>query len=91
MKEIKTVDPMSLAKISLVMGVFIGVVVAIFFIIIGSSTYDLEELGSTYLYLVGGAYLILYPIIGFISGLITGWLYNLAVKWVGGIKISFKE
>jgi hypothetical protein len=31
---------------------------------------------------------ILYPIIGFIGGILMAVFYNLAAKWVGGIEVS---
>lgn len=33
----------------------------------------------------------IYGIIGFIAGLIMGSLYNLVVKWVGGVEVEVEE
>ena len=35
--------------------------------------------------------LFLYPIMGFIGGILMSALYNLAAKWIGGIEISVES
>lgn len=34
---------------------------------------------------------VLYPLVGFVSGVILAALYNLAAKWVGGIRFTLKQ
>ena len=35
--------------------------------------------------------LLLYPIMGFIGGILISALYNLAAKWIGGIEVSVES
>jgi hypothetical protein len=56
--------------------------------------YGMDDLGAMG-WMFGGMAIIIYPIfygvIGFLSGVIGGALYNLFVKWVGGIKVELKQ
>jgi hypothetical protein len=87
MKEIKYMQPMSIAKIAgiagLVMGLILDIVVIIAGLIQGTS---LAELFSN-------PTLMITPIIGygiawFLAGLFFAWLYNLLAKKIGGIKLE---
>ncbi|MFH1649425.1 MAG: hypothetical protein ABIA93_02665 [Candidatus Woesearchaeota archaeon] len=40
--------------------------------------------------IAGILYIILYGIMGFVSGIIGAWLYNVFAKWVVGIKIDLE-
>lgn len=35
--------------------------------------------------------LLIYPIAGFILGILMAFLYNIAAKWLGGIEVSVEE
>lgn len=35
--------------------------------------------------------LLLYPIMGFIGGILIAFFYNIVAKWIGGIEVSVEE
>lgn len=35
--------------------------------------------------------LLLYPIMGFIGGILLAFFYNIVAKWIGGIEVSVEE
>jgi len=77
MKEIKKIDPFSLAKFMATYMFVIGALAAIMISVIQSFT-------------IGIVMLIVYPLLGFVSGLIFGFIYNLYAETFGGIKIELK-
>ena len=91
MQEVKRIGVMSVAKISALFGIFLGLVMGILFVIASkyAATSGLPEIpiGST-----GWSSLIVLPIfygiVYFISGVVGAGVYNLFAKWVGGIKLE---
>ena len=73
---------LSLAQIQMVMFALFGLVAGAFVFMLTLSA------GAT---VAGLVFLIVFPIVsgvgGLVSGIITGWLYNLAARWVGGVDI----
>ncbi len=83
MTTVRRVGVMSVGKITLVSyGLLAGLVAVVFALITVFTEGMLAALGV----LIGVA--IIYPIIGFLGGLLGAWLYNVAAGWVGGIKIE---
>jgi len=94
--ELKRIGVLSLGKISGLLGLIWGIISVILIAILQKLMANLpvEELGiqTTILTWQIALYIIvLYTIIGFISGLILALIYNLLAKLIGGIKLEFKE
>ncbi|MEK6885818.1 MAG: hypothetical protein AABX17_02535 [Nanoarchaeota archaeon] len=102
MVELKRIGPLSLAKLETIFMAFIGLLIGIFYAIIGMfisglSEGALQEAGldasSTIMFSPWAIIVmpLLYAILGFFSGLIGAGLYNLVAGWVGGVKIELSE
>ncbi|MGB1251222.1 MAG: hypothetical protein ACPG8W_11445 [Candidatus Promineifilaceae bacterium] len=97
MTKVKSVGVVSFAKVAAVIYGLIGVLYGgLFFLtsLIGASF--AEELGMGGFGILGGlAALVLIPLlfafIGFIGGLIGGFLYNIALKFAGGLEIELEK
>ncbi len=96
MKEIKQVDPFSLAKVWGVLYAGIGLIAGLIFAAVGSMMQQFapEEVGPFgAMFGIGG--LILFPLMygffGLLAGIIGGFLYNVVARWVGGIRIELGE
>ncbi len=89
MREIKKIDVMSLAKVQAIIGGILGLILGIFTLIAPTiqGQEQLKELGPSVIIIAP----ILYAIVGFVSGLVIAFLYNLVRKWVGGIKIDIED
>lgn len=94
MKTLKKIDPMSYAKISGVMGAVIGLIMGLTF---SSLSGFLSIFGAEAAGMMGGLGLlsimvfpILYAIMGFISGLIGAFIYNIVAGYVGGVKVDLE-
>jgi predicted membrane-bound spermidine synthase len=100
-REIKQVDPFSLAKVLgilyALLGVIIGLMVAAFGAILSNSPLaEADETAQTILstFLGVGSIIffpIFYGILGLVAGVITAALYNLVARWVGGVMIEVGE
>ena len=88
---------MSVAKISLMIGILVGLVIGILMAIVSSSANAevLATLPAVYSMMLGWKAIIIGPIfygvLYFISGLIGALIYNLFAKLVGGIKIELVD
>jgi hypothetical protein len=93
MPILKSVDIMSLAKITTLFGVVIGLVMGIFYGIVATviGIHRGFALGA----IAGIALVFIMPILGavcgFISGVVHAFLYNVFAKWVGGINLEFQQ
>ncbi|MCX7985832.1 MAG: hypothetical protein N2662_02700 [Bacteroidales bacterium] len=97
MIEIKKINVLSLAKIialvwiffGFILGIGVGLLSFVFGNIIGGTLLTLAPWPSAWLG-IGGFILVpvILGLIGFITGLLTGWFYNLLSWWVGGIQIE---
>ncbi|MGM5484760.1 MAG: hypothetical protein ACQEP1_02710 [Nanobdellota archaeon] len=87
MKELKSLDPVSVAKVHGLIMVIVGLV----FGLIAAAASTTVPMGINN---IGAASIVIFPImygiIGFIGGLIFTWLYNLVAGWIGGIRIELK-
>tara|TARA_Y100000310_G_C20541544_1_gene743551 strand:- start:68 stop:328 length:261 start_codon:yes stop_codon:yes gene_type:complete len=85
MKELKKINPLSLAKIGglfgLILGVIADIVISLGFSFTGES---MEALSGGMLVLLP----IVYGVIYFVSGLVFSWIYNALAKNIGGIKLD---
>lgn len=97
MKEIKQVDPFSLAKVWGVLYAILGFIIGIFFAAFGSlmQQFSGDEGSAAISGMFGTMGLIFFPIlygvIGLLAGVIGGFLYNLIAGWVGGIRMELKD
>jgi len=99
-KVIKRIGILSYAKISCILSAVLGLIVGIFYAIIGvfiGATAVTGAAGEPSAGLVAGLGIaaiivtpIIYGIMGFISGVIIAWLYNLVAKWVGGVELDLE-
>jgi len=89
MKELKRIGPVSVGKISgiigVVFGVIAGLILALFSTALGGSflgdNWFIQLIGLTLIYAVGG----------FVGGVIYAALYNLVAGWVGGVQIELDD
>jgi hypothetical protein len=96
---IKRVGVWSVAKVSGVLYALLGFVIGIFISLISLMTSSLVSESASEsnpfgaLFGVGAVILLplFYGFIGFISGAISTWLYNLIVGFIGGIEIEFAD
>ncbi|MFQ5500192.1 MAG: hypothetical protein ACE5FH_11030 [Candidatus Zixiibacteriota bacterium] len=96
---IKSVGVLSAAKVSGVLYAVLGFVGGLFFslfsLVLGSFTGGMDAAlpGFGVFFGVGAVILlpIFYGLIGFVSGALAAWVYNVIVKWVGGIEIEFED
>jgi hypothetical protein len=100
-REIKKLDPTSLAKVMGVLYAMLGFIIGLFFAAFGSifsgvmeSAGD-EASASAFSNIFGIGSIIFFPImygiIGLIGGVLTGFLYNIVAGWVGGVKMEVGE
>lgn len=95
--ELKKISALSVAKISLIFGILIGLFGGIV-IAVSSKALSAEEISAipvAYQYLTGWKAILimplLYGIIYFLAGLIIPSLYNLIVRWTGGITFELND
>ncbi len=100
MTIVKKVGPISLAKLQGVGGVILGLIMGILFTVVGgvASQFAEKATGSSASLGIAGfgaasiiIFPIMYGIIGFVSGLVSGWIYNVVAGWVGGIQIELQQ
>jgi hypothetical protein len=94
MKEIKSMDVLSVGKIYALVMAIIGFIGGIIIALVGSaaSTFSRPGMWGAGLGVLSIIVLpIVYGIIGFIIGVIAAAIYNLVARWVGGIKIELKD
>lgn len=90
---IKSVNPISLAKIHALFGVVVGFVYGILFALVGTAM----ALGGAmpHFLMFGVLSIIVFPIlfgvIAFVCGLVMAWLYNVFAGSVGGIEVELVE
>jgi hypothetical protein len=99
-REIKKVDPFSLAKVLGILYALLGVIIGLMFAAWGSVMSNLhmaesDETTKTILSFFGIGSIIFFPIlygiIGLVAGVITAALYNVVARWVGGVMIEIGE
>ncbi len=94
MHIVKSVEIFSVAKIMAMIQACLGLIAAPFFLVIGLMGSVLGERSGPAASIFGIGFAILMPfiygIVGFITGLIGGLLYNLFARWVGGIELELE-
>ncbi len=92
MEKIKKIGVLSLAKVLGLLYVFIGLIIGVIIILITFLSPE-SNTSSIAITLISGIILfpILYGFLGFISGLLMGYLYNLTTSWIGGIEVEIKK
>jgi hypothetical protein len=83
MATVRRIGVMSVGKIILVT---YGLIAGVFGVLLAIVTAFTEGPLAALAVLIG--VVIIYPLIGFLSGIFGAWLYNLVAGWVGGIKIE---
>ncbi|WP_298670433.1 hypothetical protein [uncultured Methanofollis sp.] len=99
MAEIKHLGIFSVAKISGVLYLIIGLIVGFIFALLsllgmvapGGAGMATAGLGGIALLIMTFFFAIFYGILGFIIGGLFAWLYNIAAAWVGGIEMEIRE
>lgn len=94
MAKLKKIGVLSLAKFEAILMAFIGLILGIFYAILGTifgAFTGSAVLGAGLGFLAIIILPILYAIFGFIAGAIGAFLYNLVAGWIGGIEIEFEK
>ena len=91
---LKKIYPLSLAKLQTILLAIVGLLIGIFYVILGKALYRTGQLDAEQQIIFSPWMIIVLPIVyaimGFITGIIGAGLYNLTANWVGGIKIELK-
>lgn len=89
---LKRVAPLSVGKVFALLYGAMGLIFIPFFLLMGAVTSNLPSAQRGVFALIGtGAAIampVCYALIGFIGGIISAAIYNLAAKWVGGIEVE---
>ena len=93
------IEPVSLGKIYALLGALYGLLVglpmACFLSMMGSALSTYGDGAGGMMGGVGILAVVLYPLMGavfgFIGGLVSALVYNLAAGWVGGVEMTFEE
>ena len=94
MLKIKKIDAFSLAKIMTIIYALLGFAVGLVVTVLTLLNVDIAAMTNSNLSfpLVGVAAVVilpfLYGILGFLTGILTGFFFNLAAKFVGGLEIE---
>lgn len=86
-REVVKMDAVQLGKFLAVMYGMLGVLLVPFALI--SMIFSSDGAGWGFLFMLG--MWLFYIVAGFIGGLLMGFVYNLAAKWVGGIKVEVAD
>ena len=90
--RIRNINPIQLGIVSAVLEAFVGLLVGIFFGLFSSAMGALAPGGAgNFGWLSIIIFPIMYAVIGFIGGIIGGFLYNLVAGWTGGIEITLSQ
>ena len=95
-EKVKKIRAVSLGKM---LGVMYGIMGLIFgglitiFAILGSSLFTSEKDFGGIFFGIGAIILlpVIYGVLGFILGVIFGWIYNVAARWTGGLEVDILE
>lgn len=83
MQVIEKMGVMSVAKLQTIFMGIVGAIVA-FLLVLAGLVIGFSTMLVTYIII----YLILYPLMGFVFGAISAWLYNVVAKKFGGIEVK---
>ena len=94
MKIVKKIGVLSLAKIQGIIGAVMGILVGIMFAFMGMVNALLGTDGAGLGIVLSFSMIILAPIMygvmGFVSGAIVAWIYNVCADRIGGLEIDLK-
>ena len=95
MVVIKKIGILSLAKLETILMAIFGLLLGIFYAILAAVIGTGETLTDITLIQFGWLSIIIFPVIyailGFVTGIIGGWLYNVIAGWVGGIELELSK
>lgn len=98
MTKVKKFGALSVGKICglvyAVIAFIIGFFVTVFALIsVATATGEEKSAFGSILFGVGAIIFlpILYGVLGFIGGVISAWIYNVAARWIGGIEVELEE
>jgi hypothetical protein len=91
--KVKRIGPKSLGKVLGLTYAFFGFLGGLFFLLISLISQNGADATNAPPPIVFGliapiAFLLLYGIFGFVGGVISAWIYNVAAKRIGGIEID---
>ena len=87
--RIRNINPIQLGIVYAVLYALVGVLIGLFFGIFSSTMSSLAPGGAAnFGWLSIIIFPIMYAVIGFIAGIIGGFLYNLVAGWTGGIEMT---
>jgi hypothetical protein len=86
MTELKYINPMSLAKIALIINALIGIVISILTIIISTIYPAYGQVSALYVVSIP----VTYAIAGFVGGFLLALLYNFLANNIGGVEVVFR-
>lgn len=87
--EIIKIKPSVLAFITSAFYFFVGILTAVIRLLLMSDELmyiKTSQVVGMFLY-----HLLLFPVIGFVCGLLFAFVYNLIARWFGGIKVVIKD
>ena len=91
-RRIKRFAPLQLGKILAAMYGLMGLLVTPFFLIASLIPSQLSGSQHTGMMALGAGFALLFPIfyaaMGFVLGALSAWVYNLVVRWTGGIEVE---
>lgn len=91
MQKVKKIGVLSLAKILGFLYAIIGLILGVLFAVLSLFGFNADETGLFF----GAASIIIFPILygimGFIGGLITGFFYNLVASKIGGLEVEITK
>jgi len=85
-KELRHIQPVQAGKILAILYGIIGIIMLPFFLLTMALSPRGIETTAPMLIMI-----FLYPVMGFLGGIIMAALYNLVAKWVGGLRFTLEE
>ena len=86
MKEVRRIGALSFGKINAMLGLLLGLIISVFELVVFGAMGVLDVSSVAFVVILP----ICYAIAGFVFGLIWASLYNVVVKWVGGVELDIK-
>ena len=95
---IKKIGVWSMIRLQALLGILIGFVVALGVLIISflaDSIAPVQDTAGSFTFSLGPAALIIFPLVGLVSGVIIGFLtaflFNVSARFTGGIEVRTEE
>jgi|HubBroStandDraft_5_1064220.scaffolds.fasta_scaffold723721_2 hypothetical protein len=91
-RTIKSFNPLQLGKMLAVMYGAMGLIFCPFFLLFSLFAPHSQGAHVPAVFLLGTGFALMLPVIyacmGFIGGVVSGFIYNLIAKWIGGIEVE---